>query len=167
MGRRALAVGPAPSAACEEHTIMTTTPADPSRRSVLRGVAAVGALGAAGAAVTGCGTTEGGGAKAGSRPGAKGPVTVGKVPDVSVGAGKVYDDSAVVVTQPVKDQYKAFYARCPHQGCLVNKVEQGVVKCPCHGSQFSVTDGSVVRGPANEGLEELPSKVVDGNIVVG
>ncbi|MDI2126283.1 Rieske (2Fe-2S) protein [Yinghuangia seranimata] len=144
------------------------TPSTPDRRTVLRGVAAAGAVGAAGVALSACSKASYGGEKAaGDQAGAKGPVTVGKAPTVAVGAGKVFDDSRVVVTQPTKDVYKAFDARCPHQGCLVNKVEQGVIKCPCHGSQFSVTDGSVIRGPAASGLPELPAKVVDGDIVVG
>ncbi|WP_436773777.1 Rieske (2Fe-2S) protein [Yinghuangia sp. YIM S09857] len=139
----------------------------PGRRTVLRGVAAAGAAGAAGVALTAC-TTENSGAQAdGPRAGDQGPVTIGKVPEISVGAGKVYPDSRVVVTQPEKGVYKAFDARCPHQGCLVKKVEQGVINCPCHGSQFDVNDGSVVRGPANKGLPELPTRVVDGDVVVG
>ncbi|WTW94333.1 Rieske (2Fe-2S) protein [Streptomycetaceae bacterium NBC_01309] len=139
----------------------------PDRRTVLRGVAVAGAVGAVGVPLAAC-TTENSGARADSpRAGEQGPVTIGKVPDISVGAGKVFEDSRVVVTQPAKGVYKAFDARCPHQGCLVKKVEQGVINCPCHGSQFDVNDGSVVRGPANTALPELPAKVVDGDIVVG
>ncbi|UGQ10134.1 Rieske (2Fe-2S) protein [Yinghuangia sp. ASG 101] len=144
-----------------------TTPNAPDRRTVLRGAAAVGAVGAVAVPLAAC-TTENSGAKAaGPRAGDAGPVTVGKVPDISVGAGKVFGESRVVVTRPEASVYKAFDARCPHQGCLVGEVEQGVVKCNCHGSQFDVNDGSVVRGPANSGLPELPLKVVDGDIVVG
>lgn len=148
-----------------------TTPSRPEsgtdRRTVLRGAAAVGAVGAVGVPLAAC-TAEKGGAKANApRAGEQGPVTIGKVPEVSVGAGKVFPDSRVVVTQPAKGVYKAFDARCPHQGCLVKKIEQGAIHCPCHGSQFDVNDGSVLRGPANQGLPELPAKVVDGDIVVG
>jgi Rieske Fe-S protein len=45
------------------------------------------------------------------------------------------------------------------------------IRCRCHGSQFSATDGSVVQGPATSGLEEKQVKVtgdeveVDGEVV--
>ena len=45
------------------------------------------------------------------------------------------------------------------------------IRCRCHGSQFSATDGSVVQGPATRGLEEKKVTVtgdeveVDGEVV--
>jgi Rieske Fe-S protein len=30
----------------------------------------------------------------------------------------------------------------------VDKVANGLIQCPCHGSRYSVTDGSVKAGPA-------------------
>lgn len=144
-----------------------TTPSAPDRRTVLRGAAVAGAVGAVAVPLAAC-TTENAGAKAaGPRAGDQGPVTIGKVPDISVGAGEVFAESRVVVTRPEPNVYKAFDARCPHRGCLVDEVEQGVVKCNCHGSQFDVNDGSKVRGPATTGLPEIPLRIVDGDIVVG
>ncbi|MEW2040680.1 Rieske (2Fe-2S) protein, partial [Streptomyces sp. NPDC005534] len=39
-----------------------------------------------------------------------------------------------------------------HQGCAVKGIANGVITCPCHGSQFSATDGSVKKGPATSAL---------------
>jgi catalase len=41
---------------------------------------------------------------------------------------------------------------CTHRGCSLAQgtLERSVVTCPCHGSQFDVTTGAVVRGPATE-----------------
>ncbi|MFD7443152.1 Rieske (2Fe-2S) protein [Streptomyces sp. NPDC059909] len=75
--------------------------------------------------------------------------TTSEVPD---GGGKVFKDQKVVVTQPTKGDFKAFTAVCTHQGCLVDKVENGTIDCPCHGSKFRITDGSVARGPAQRPL---------------
>lgn len=138
----------------------------PDRRALLRGAAVVGAVGAAGLALSAC-ATENQPASPNHGPILEGPVTVGSAQDIAVGKGKVYSDTAVVVTQPAKDDYRAFDGRCPHQGCLVAKVDQGVIVCNCHGSQFSMTDGSVVRSPANSGLKQLPIKVENGEIIVG
>ena len=41
-------------------------------------------------------------------------------------------------------------ARCTHVGCPLEKgtVAGSTVTCPCHGSQFDIATGQVVRGPA-------------------
>jgi Rieske Fe-S protein len=71
---------------------------------------------------------------------------------IPVGGGTVFADKQVVVTQPEAGTFKAFSAICTHQGCTVNKVAAGTIDCPCHGSKYSITDGSVVRGPARRAL---------------
>ncbi|MFC8792910.1 Rieske (2Fe-2S) protein [Streptomyces cinereoruber] len=72
--------------------------------------------------------------------------------EIPVGGGTVFAEEKVVVTQPTAGEFKAFSAVCTHQGCLVNKVADGTVDCPCHGSRFRVADGSVVTGPATRPL---------------
>lgn len=48
------------------------------------------------------------------------------------------------------DGIHAIHNRCSHRGCMLSdgEVEGHVVTCSCHGSQFDVRDGSVLRGPA-------------------
>ena len=50
---------------------------------------------------------------------------------------------------------------CTHQGCsLANgDLEATIVTCPCHGSQFDVTTGEVVRGPAREPVRSYPVRL--------
>lgn len=78
--------------------------------------------------------------------------TLGASADVPVGGGTVFADQQVVVTQPSAGVFHAFSAVCPHQGCTVGEVADGLIVCPCHGSTFDVADGSVVRGPAARSL---------------
>jgi Rieske Fe-S protein len=47
----------------------------------------------------------------------------------------------------------------------VNKVDGGVISCPCHGSTFSIEDGSPTGGPATKALAETKVKVDGKNIV--
>ena len=71
-----------------------------------------------------------------------------KTADIPVGGGKIFDADNVVVTQPIAGTFKAFGATCTHQNCLVQSISDGLITCPCHGSQYSITDGSVVTaGP--------------------
>jgi Rieske Fe-S protein len=48
----------------------------------------------------------------------------------------------------------------------VNSVENGLITCPAHGSQFSVTDGGVKKGPATSGLTTAEIKVSGDSITL-
>ena len=71
-----------------------------------------------------------------------------------------------MVTQPTEGDFKAFSALCTHQGCVVSKIEGKDIDCTCHGSKFSITDGSVVNGPANKPLESLQVTVTGDDLTV-
>ena len=49
-------------------------------------------------------------------------------------------------------------SHCTHLGCKIKKVENGRLKCPCHGSEYDL-EGKVIKGPAFKSLEVLPAKV--------
>lgn len=90
---------------------------------------------------------------------------VGQTTDVPEGAGAVFSHSKLVVTQPEKDDYRAFSAACTHGGCTVQEVEDGIIRCLCHGSEFDYTTGEVVVGPAQEPLEPF-TVTVDGTDII-
>lgn len=134
----------------------------PSRRTV---VAAVGAAGLT-VALTACGseddpsteqdaagggaTTEGGGSSAGAGAGG---AALAKTADIPEGSGKIFKDEKVVVSQPAAGDFKAFSTICTHQNCPMVDLKDDIISCTCHGSRFSVLDGSVKKGPAVKPLE--------------
>ena len=132
----------------------------PSRRTAL---AAVGAAGLA-VALTACSSsddsssdssdTSSSSSTSGSTTaqGDAGGTELAKTTDIPEGGGKIFASQGVVVTQPTAGTYKAFSSKCTHQGCAVSSISNGVIVCPCHKSEFSVTDGSVKKGPATTGL---------------
>ncbi|WP_328556796.1 MULTISPECIES: Rieske (2Fe-2S) protein [unclassified Streptomyces] len=147
----------------------------PARRTV---VAAVGAAGLA-VALTACGADDkasdsvgsGNGASSGGSGGGDngaagnaGGTELAKTSDIPEGGGKVFADKGVVVTQPAAGTFKAFSSKCTHQGCAVKGIANGVITCPCHGSQFSATDGSVKKGPATSPLAAA-TITVDGDSI--
>jgi Rieske Fe-S protein len=88
---------------------------------------------------------------------------IAKTADVPVGSGVIVDK--VVVTQPTAGVFKGFSATCTHKGCTVDKVADGTIDCPCHGSKFNL-DGSVANGPAQKPLEVRAIAVQGDDIVL-
>ncbi|MEV0457505.1 Rieske (2Fe-2S) protein [Catellatospora methionotrophica] len=144
-----------------------TTSGATSRRVLLASAGAVGA----GALLAACGseapaTTPTGGA---TTSGATGETTgagtvLGKAADIPVGGGVIFKEQGVVVTQPTAGQYVGFSNICTHQNCPVSQVEAGKIKCQCHFSEFSITDGSVLNPPAPRPLDKKEIKVENGEI---
>ena len=87
--------------------------------------------------------------------------------EVPQDGGVVLADQKVVVTQPTAGHFKAFSAICTHQGCVVAEVSSAEIVCYCHGSRFSIDDGSVTNPPAQKALPPVPVTVRDGNVVRG
>jgi Rieske Fe-S protein len=102
--------------------------------------------------------------------GAMGPKVTGTVlgaaSEIPVGGGKIFTAAKVVVTQPARGRYQGFSAVCTHVGCLLSEVANGTIDCPCHGSEFRITTGAVVTGPAPRPLPKKQIKIVDGKIVL-
>lgn len=88
------------------------------------------------------------------------------VADIPEGGGKIFADADTVVTQPESGDFKAFSATCTHQGCKVSSIEDGAIVCGCHGSEFSIKDGSVLNGPATAPLPEKGISVDGDGITV-
>ncbi|NYI77941.1 Rieske (2Fe-2S) protein [Nocardioides panzhihuensis] len=134
-----------------------------TRRRVVTGTA-VGAVGVP--LLVACGSGDGGSGADSSgdtEPAGSGPLVA--VSEVPVGGGVVVADRNLVATQPTEGTFKVFSAICPHRSCPVTKVAGGSIDCPCHGSRFSIEDGSVMQGPATSPLEEVSFEVTDGEIV--
>jgi Rieske Fe-S protein len=153
-----------------------------TRRGVLAGVGLVGlasAITACGAgtssstpaAGTAAGTTGGAGTAAPASSAAAGGASSSSATNalaatskIPVGSGMIFPEPQVVVTQPTAGEFKAFSAVCTHMGCIVNQISNQTIDCPCHGSQYSITTGAVVAGPAPRPLPAKQIKVSGGSI---
>lgn len=78
-------------------------------------------------------------------------VTVDKK-DIPVGGGVVRAEAGLVITQPEEGTFMGFSSLCTHQGCDVREVREDGIYCACHGSLFSISDGSPTAGPASAPL---------------
>ncbi|MEV0850233.1 Rieske (2Fe-2S) protein [Streptomyces sp. NPDC049954] len=140
-------------------TVLQGSGAATSRRTF---VAAAGASGLA-VALAACGGS-GGSSSSQSARSSGGGGTLGPTSEIPEGGGKIFTDEKVVVTQPRKGEFKAFTSTCTHAGCQVGSVSGGTINCPCHGSKFSIEDGSVKAPPASSALEEQKIEVKGGSI---
>ena len=155
-----------------------------TRRGVLAGVGLVGLAGA----ITACGSSGSsmsaaaadppmsGGTGAATSAAASAPASASSAAggttaaalaatsDIPVGGGKIFDTQLTVVTQPTAGEFKAFSAVCTHMGCTVNQIADGRIDCPCHGSEYSITDGAVLAGPAPRPLPAKTIKITGDSI---
>ena len=85
-----------------------------------------------------------------------------RVGDVPHGSALLVGNAAVF---NVDGKFCATQAECPHaRGPLADGDLNGsTVTCPYHGSQFDVSNGEVLRGPAVEPLKTYPV-VVEGEV---
>lgn len=157
-----------------------------TRRGVLAGVGLVGLAGAVSACGSGGPSSSSAGTTAGAAPattgagsapssasggggstaGAQGSA-LATTSEIPVGSGKIFTSEKIVVTQPNSGDFKAFSAVCTHMGCIVSTISNGTIDCPCHGSQYSISTGAVVGGPAPSPLPAQTIKVTGSNIFLG
>ncbi len=94
-----------------------------------------------------------------------------KIADVALvppGAGKVVQAaSREIALFNLQGTFYALDNRCTHVGGPLGegKVEGTIVTCPWHGSQFDITTGEVVKGPARRPVAAFPVHV-EGNDVM-
>jgi Rieske Fe-S protein len=161
-----------------------------TRRTILRAAGLLGLTGAGAAALGACADVSSGSPPATpaaaetSTPTSPSPTAAAtsaepsastvKAPDgpsvatskVPVGGGVILENADYVVTQPSKGEYKAFSKICTHQGCPVASVGDGVIHCNCHGSEYSIEDGSVTNPPATKGLAEGKTTIFEKKVYV-
>ena len=81
-------------------------------------------------------------------------------------AFKVLD--AKVAVANVAGTFYAFEDTCTHEGCSLAEgdLEEAIVTCRCHGSRFDVSNGAVLRGPAQKPVETYQTRVEGGNLEI-
>jgi 3-phenylpropionate/trans-cinnamate dioxygenase ferredoxin subunit len=95
-------------------------------------------------------------------------VPVGDLASVPAGEMRVFELSGTKLNVAnTGGQLYAFDDTCTHMGCSLarGKLDGTVVTCACHGSQFDVTTGAVLRGPAQRPVRSVPLTIENGTIL--
>jgi nitrite reductase/ring-hydroxylating ferredoxin subunit len=66
------------------------------------------------------------------------------------------------------NHFHAIHDRCSHRGCSLadGELAKETITCPCHGSRFSLRDGSVLRGPATVGQPAYDVRESGGKVEI-
>jgi nitrite reductase/ring-hydroxylating ferredoxin subunit len=76
---------------------------------------------------------------------------VAKADDLKEGEMRAFDvQGTKIAVANVAGAFHGFGDICTHRQCSLAEgdLEETTVTCPCHGSQFDVVSGEVLRGPA-------------------
>jgi nitrite reductase/ring-hydroxylating ferredoxin subunit len=96
-------------------------------------------------------------------------VRIGKGTDLVPGEMRVFDVAGSNVTVAAAgDRLYAFDDACTHMGCSLaaGELDGTTVTCACHGSQFDVTTGAVLRGPATRPVRSRAVEVQGQDLAV-
>ena len=96
-------------------------------------------------------------------------VKVTQVSRVAAGTGAVVDaEGTAIAVFNIGGTFYAIANACTHVGGPLGKgqVEGTTVTCPWHGSQFNVTSGQVLRGPARRPVATYPVRVQGDDVFV-
>ena len=90
-------------------------------------------------------------------------IRIGRPGDVNDGEMRVFDvgGTPVNVSNAGGNLY-AFDDTCTHMACSLasGHLDGTIVTCACHGSQFDVVSGAVLRGPAQRPVRSRAVQVV-------
>ena len=94
---------------------------------------------------------------------------IGSAHDVRDGSMRVFDVAGTKVNvASTGGRLYAFDDVCTHQGCSLARgtLDATTVTCACHGSQFDVTSGAVLRGPAAEPVRSRAVEISGSDLLV-
>jgi nitrite reductase/ring-hydroxylating ferredoxin subunit len=96
-------------------------------------------------------------------------VRIENATDIGAGQMRVFDVAGIKVNiASVGGQLHAFDDTCTHRACSLasGKLDGTTVTCPCHGGQFDVTTGEVLRGPAEQPVRSRLVQIEGESVLV-
>jgi nitrite reductase/ring-hydroxylating ferredoxin subunit len=97
-------------------------------------------------------------------------ISVGSPDDIPAGEMRAYQVGGEdVAVANVDGTFHAFGDTCTHAGCSLAEgdLDGTTVTCVCHGSEFDVTSGEVLAGPAVESVPSFQVVAEGGDLRIG
>jgi nitrite reductase/ring-hydroxylating ferredoxin subunit len=98
-----------------------------------------------------------------------GTVRLARLDEIGARTMNVFDVSGErIAVAVVEGAYYGFEDACPHLQCRLSEgtLSGQTVSCPCHGSEFDVTTGERLAGPARRSLRTYAVRVSDGGLEI-
>jgi Rieske Fe-S protein len=101
--------------------------------------------------------------------GESGEVRLTAVADLPVGSTQTFayptDHDPCVLIRTADRSFVAYSQKCTHLSCaVVPRVEEGVIRCPCHEGYFDLATGRPIAGPPRRPLSRVRLDVRGGEI---
>ena len=88
------------------------------------------------------------------------------IPSGSLKSFRINEREVMVINYD--NRFFCLQARCTHAGAPLaeGKLEDEILTCPWHGSKFRITDGELVKGPAEKPLQVYKTVVKNDALYV-
>jgi Rieske Fe-S protein len=101
--------------------------------------------------------------------GESGQVHLAAVADLPIGATQTFayptQHDPCVLIRTADRSFVAYSQKCTHLSCaVVPRVEEGVIRCPCHEGYFDLATGRPIAGPPRRPLSRVHLDVRGGEI---
>jgi nitrite reductase/ring-hydroxylating ferredoxin subunit len=96
-------------------------------------------------------------------------VAVSRADELEEGDMRAFEVGGLkIAVANVDGVFYAFGDTCTHRACSLagGDLEGTTVICPCHGSEFDVTSGAVLQGPAREPVETYETRIEGDDLEV-
>ncbi len=96
-------------------------------------------------------------------------VSVSRAEGIEEGGMRAFDVwGTKIAVANVDGTFYAFGDTCTHMACSLagGDLEETTVICPCHGSEFDVTSGAVLQGPARGPVETYRIRTGSGRLEI-
>ncbi len=96
-------------------------------------------------------------------------VQLGSIEDVPVGDARTFayptEHDPCILVRTAEQRVLAYSQKCTHLSCaVVPRVQEGVLRCPCHEGVFDLESGEPIAGPPRRALPRVRLEVRDGLI---
>lgn len=88
------------------------------------------------------------------------------IPPGTIKSFQVNDKEVMIINSD--GQIFSLQARCTHAGAPLAEgtIEGDTLTCPWHGSKFRITDGEVIKGPAEKPLHVYENNITDNFLYI-
>ena len=103
------------------------------------------------------------------RRGAPPIARIAALSEVPIGSVRTFtyptEHDPCVLIRPAADALLAYNQKCTHLSCaVIPKVDEGVIRCPCHEGLFDMATGRPMAGPPQRPLERIVVEIRGGDI---